>query len=174
MIRLEPFERPDFDTLISWIPDEEMLVQFAGFIFNFPLTAQQLYLYLEDKNRFAYKVVESSTNKTLGHAEILLPGKKTAALCRIIIGNPENRHQGLGQIIIKNLLEISFNQLEAEKCELNVFDWNKAAIKCYENTGFVINEDKIQERNVNGETWTALNMEMDKMKWESMQPVPLI
>ncbi len=174
MIRLEPFEKPDFDTLISWVNSEQMLVQFAGFIFNFPLTTQQLYRYLEDKKRFAYKVVELSTNNTIGHAEIFLPGNKTAALCRIIIGNPEDRNHGYGEKIINTLLDISFNQLNADKAELNVFEWNIPAIKCYEKAGFVINDDRIQERKVNKETWTALNMGIDKAKWETLKSVPVI
>jgi RimJ/RimL family protein N-acetyltransferase len=169
MVKLEPFTKADFDKLISWVNSEEILVQFAGPIFTFPLTHQQLEQYLEDKNRFVYKVVHLPTNTSIGHAEISLSDESTAILCRILIGDPIYRGQGLGQKIVNKLLEISFTQFAAEKAELNVFDWNVSAIKCYEKAGFVINPNKTKKRDVNGETWTALNMTIDKGQWKSLQ-----
>jgi len=38
MITLEPFDREDFERLINWVDNEEILVQFGGPIFSFPLT----------------------------------------------------------------------------------------------------------------------------------------
>lgn len=162
MIKLEPFEISDFDKLISWIDNEEILLQFSGPAFTFPLNKEQLQINLEDKKRFSYKVVDSSTNAMIGYSEIYLLDKSSALFGRIIIGNPEFRGKGLGQKIVKILLEISFNQLEVEKAELNVFDWNINAIKCYEKVGFIINPDKIKKREIKGEVWTAINMLIEK------------
>ena len=61
MIRLEPFATSDFNKLISWVDSEEDLIQFAGPIFKFPLTERQLEKYLEDKSRFAFKVIETES-----------------------------------------------------------------------------------------------------------------
>ena len=168
MIKIEPFEKIDFDTLISWVDNEEILIRFAGLIFTFPLTHQQLERYLEDKNRFAYKVVNLLTQTTVGHGEIYLSNKNVAILCRIIIGNPSNRGKGLGLQIVNNLLEISFTRHSADKAELNVFDWNVNAIRCYEKAGFIINERKTKKREVQGQSWTALNMTIDKIEWERL------
>lgn len=165
MIALQPFKITDFDTLISWIDNEESLVQFAGQLFSFPLTPQQLLTYIQDEKRFPYKVVSTLSGSTIGHAEIYLPGTGTAIFCRIIIGNPEYKGRGLCYKLIKALLEISFTELGAEKAELNVFDWNIPAIKCYERSGFIINPDKKKERVVNGKTWTALNMVADRFPY---------
>ncbi len=167
MIKIEPFEISDFVTLISWIDSEEMLMQFSGPTFTFPLTNEQLKINLEDKNKFAYRVVDLSTNLMMGYSEIYLLDKTSALLARIIIGDPEFRGKGFGQQIVKNLLEISFNQLEVEKAELNVFDWNINAIKCYEKVGFTINPDKIYTREIKGEIWTAMNMVIDKSSWKN-------
>ena len=95
MIKLERFTESDFDTLISWATTEEILVQFAGQLFSFPLTHQQLNVYLQDEKKFIYKVVNALTNKSIGHAEIYLPGTGTAVLGRIIIGDAGYRGKGL-------------------------------------------------------------------------------
>jgi RimJ/RimL family protein N-acetyltransferase len=162
MIKIEPFKNSDFDKLISWIDSEEMLMQFSGPTFTFPLTKQQLNLNLEDKNRLAYKVVDLSNNSMIGYAEIYLQNKNSVLLGRIIIGEVEFRGQGIGQQIVKDLLEISFNQFNVLSAELNVFDWNINAIKCYEKVGFAINPAKIYKKEIKGETWTALNMVIEK------------
>ncbi|MEP6595921.1 MAG: GNAT family protein [Ginsengibacter sp.] len=169
MINLEPFEKEDFDQLISWIDNEELLMQFAGPAYTFPLTTQQLILNSEDKNKLSYKVIEPVTRLVIGHAEIHLSTKNITLLCRIIIGEHKFRKQGLGQEIVKKLLNISFRDLAGEKAELKVYDWNTDAIRCYEKAGFTINPLKIREQIINGKTWTVLNMTINKSKWEKLK-----
>ncbi len=168
MIELQPFSAEDFDTLIRWVDSEETLVQFAGQHFTFPLTLPQLAASLQNKNRFAFKIVVAATGTSIGHAGIHLPGTGTAVLCRILIGDIAFRGKGLCQELIKALLTITFTQLNVEKAELNVFDWNIPAIKCYQRSGLVINPGKTKERIVNGKIWTALNMITDKMSWQQL------
>ncbi len=161
-IRLESFTEEDFERLISWIDHEELLVQFAGAIFSYPLTAAQLANYLSDEKRFAFKVVEVETGATIGHAEIYLTDPDTARLCRILIGNKERRGKGTGRQIVQQLTDDSFERLHVEVVELNVYDWNTAAIKCYEKAGFKINSNKSKTVEVNGKVWTAINMRIRK------------
>ncbi len=63
------------------------------------------------------------------------------------------------------LLEIAFNELNKEKAELNVFDWNIGAIKCYEKVGFKINQNKVSNSIVKGENWKAINMIINRDDW---------
>lgn len=165
LIKLSRFLPGDFKRLISWVESEETMVQFAGSYFQFPLTEAQLDHYLKDKNRFVYKVVHTITNSVIGHAEIFL-NYPTAILCRIIIGEKQYRGHGIGQQIVNSLLEISFNQLRAEKALLNVFEWNIAAIKCYQKVGFSINSDKLKTTRVNSHAWTALHMSIDRQTYD--------
>lgn len=67
MIRLEHFGRQDFDSLISWIDSPELLMQWAGTDFKYPLNEEQLNQYIkganeEDSNVYIYKVVSDETN----------------------------------------------------------------------------------------------------------------
>lgn len=172
MIALQKFERNDFERLISWISDAESLMQFAGPGFHFPLTTEQLDQSLNDKHRQAFKVVNIANATVIGHAEIYLT-EQSACLGRIIIGDESLRGKGVGQMIVHALLMHVFFELNRSKAELNVFDWNVAAIKCYEKVGFYINPLKKAERTVNGKTWTALNMVVEKdgfLKKISLQP----
>jgi len=63
MIRLEHFTPNDFSQLIHWIHSEELLTNWAGSLFSFPLTKESMEWYLSDTNdieksdAFVYKVV---------------------------------------------------------------------------------------------------------------------
>jgi RimJ/RimL family protein N-acetyltransferase len=166
MIKLEPFTKSDFTRLISWIDNLEELVQFAGPNFSFPLTTEQLEKYLSDENSFAFKIIETGSNKTIGHCEIY-KSESSAKLCRILIGEKIFRGRGLGAEIVNQLLEKSFMQFNYSLAELNVYDWNIGAIKCYEKSGFKINTDKTKIIIVDGKPWTSLNMIITKAEWLS-------
>jgi len=140
-------------------------MQFAGPAFTFPLNNEQLDKSLSDPNRFAFKAVDLHDMTTVGHGEIYL-GLEYANLGRIIIGDPQKKGHGLGYEIVSHLLDYAFDTLGQVKAELNVFDWNLGAIKCYEKAGFSINPHKKAERTVNGQTWIALTMTIDKRKWK--------
>lgn len=164
MIALQKFERSDYERLISWIDDAESLMQFAGPHFTFPLTAEQLTESLRDKNRHAFRLLHLEKQEVIGHAEIYA-GEQTAHLGRIIIGDKNLRGQGLGRLVVHELLKLVFLTLDKPRAELNVFDWNAPAIKCYAKAGFIFNPDKKFERSINSKSWIALNMFIEKEKF---------
>jgi RimJ/RimL family protein N-acetyltransferase len=165
MLKIEKFNTKDFATLISWVDSEESLMQFAGPLFRFPLSTHQLDQYIAEKNRFPFKVIDPTTNTTIGHAEIVQINPTTCILCRILIGDKNLRGRGLGQELIQQLLNKAFNGPGILKVELNVYDWNTSAIKCYEKVGFTINPDRMREQEINGKIWTALNMTINRQEW---------
>ena len=157
MIELQPFLNEDFERLISWVNSEEDLVQFAGPFFTFPLTNQQLQEYKKRTDRRLFKVCYQATSETIGHCEVNFQNE-IPRLSRILIGNETFRGKGLGRQIVAAMLDILFKETDFDKVDLNVYDWNIAAIKCYEKIGFRINEGTASQIEVNGKTWTSLNM----------------
>ena len=164
MIRLVKFRREHYANLISWMDSEETLMQVAGTTLKFPLTEEQLDISLSDKDRHSFAGINNETGNIIGHAEIYL-SNSAAKFGRIIIGDETQRGKGFGEQVVKQLLIIAFDIFNKTEAELNVFDWNKSAIKCYEKVGFVINPNKIFERKIKNETWIALNMVINKQHW---------
>ena len=72
MIRLELFGPDDFQQLIDWVDSEELLIQWCGSLFSFPLTTQSLEWYIRDTNvvsesdAFVYKAVDTETGNAWG------------------------------------------------------------------------------------------------------------
>lgn len=161
MIRLEPFTRKDFETFKSWIKDEEELFQFAGPILSFPIVDEELQKYLETPYLKPLKVVLDSNNKSIGHCELNFENGNHR-LSRILIGDKTLRGQKVGEQIVQKMVELFFQDPKVNEVDLNVFDWNVGAIKCYEKVGFTINHENTDTMVVNGKTWTRLNMSLKR------------
>ncbi len=158
MIRSEKFSESDFDRLISWIHSEEELIQFSGLIFTYPLTHSQLLKYLSDEKRNSFKVIDSTRGSVLGHAEIYYKDVHSAKLCRILIGEKSFRGNGLGTKLLNQLISMIRMNNQIKLIELNVYEHNFSAIRCYEKCGFKINPEISNEILVNGNVWKSINM----------------
>lgn len=170
-IILEPFNEGDFDNLISWIKNEEFLIQFSGQIFQFPLTKEQLFDYLNDEKRIAFKVIEKLSNKVIGHAELYKSGKHEMKIARVLIGDESNRSKGYGKQIILELTKYAFNLPDIETVVLNVFDWNISAIKCYEKVGFKFKEGISKKIIVGQNVWISLTMVIHENQWDKLKTI---
>ena len=168
MIRLEKFGKQDYPNLIRWIDSEEVLVQIAGRQMSFPVTEEQLDLSQADKDRNAFSIIDIETGKSIGHCELYLL-ENSAKIDRLIIGDASMKGKGLCHQIIKLLLDYGFNDLKQSTIELNVFDWNTVAIRCYEKSGFRKNPGKTMEFQINNDTkWIAFNMSIDKTTYKAL------
>jgi RimJ/RimL family protein N-acetyltransferase len=165
MIKLEQFQQSDFERLISWIDTKELLITIAGTVFTYPLTFDQLKSYLDDPKSYSFNIVDVAQNKIIGHAEIVLSNDNICKIDKLLIGDRSNRGKGIGQEVINELLKYSFESLGARIVELNVYDWNIGAIRCYEKAGFTKNSGKTFSTQFDDKTWLALNMTIDKEKW---------
>jgi len=164
MVNLSKLDVKDFGVFKSWIADERQLFQFAGTLLHYPLTDKQLQTYILDKQREVYKVQLTDTDEIIGNAELNFENP-LPRLSRILIGEEKHRNKGLGRHIINKMLEILFLTYNFTEADLNVFDWNIAAIKCYQNAGFIVNPDVVYKHSIDGEAWTAINMRIGKAQW---------
>jgi RimJ/RimL family protein N-acetyltransferase len=164
MITLSKLTPRDFDTFKSWIDSEEELVQFAGNFFTYPLTDEQLHNYINDPQRKAFKVILKETDEVIGHVELNLENNNPR-LSRLIIGNKNYRGKKIGKQIILKLLEMAFMYYATEFVDVNVYDWNLTAMKCYEKVGFEETPEESYSHEMNFKVWTAINMSITRDRW---------
>jgi len=146
MIILEHFERSDFQQLIDWINNEELLINWSGSLFNFPLTNDSLEWYINDTNvpmesdAFIYKAVDTETGHVVGHISLggLSWKNRSARISRVLVGNTGEYRKGICQQMTKAVLKIGFEELGLHRISLGVYENNKAALNCYLKSGFSI------------------------------------
>jgi RimJ/RimL family protein N-acetyltransferase len=172
MIELEYFEHSDFTQLINWIDSPKSLLQWGGPAFGFPLTTDQLEKYIENANNdysdtLVYKVMDSESGDVIGHISL---GKidrknKSARVGKVLVGDKNVRGKGIGQLMIKEILKIAFEELKLHRVGLGVFDFNVSAIACYEKAGF-IKEGLLRDTGKNGEEyWNQWEMSILENEW---------
>jgi len=169
-VELLNFERDSFDQLIAWANEPEILMQFAGPDFVFPLTRKQLEKSINEPLRRSFAVRLNSTMQIIGHAEIYL-NNDNAHLCRILIGEESMRGKGIGQQIVQELLRMSFQELNCKNASLNVYDWNTMAINCYTRAGFQVSDEPKNSSEISGETWVSSKMILNRERWESVRAI---
>jgi RimJ/RimL family protein N-acetyltransferase len=172
MIELEYFERPDFNQLIRWIDSPEFLLQWGGPQFDYPLNESQLEKYIENANRdtsdtLVYKVIHKETGNVIGHISL---GKidmknKSARIGKVLVGEKNLRGQGIGSLMVKELLKIAFEELKLHRVSLGVFDFNESAIACYEKVGFK-KEGLLRDcRKIGNDYWSLWEMSILEQEW---------
>lgn len=172
MVKLEPLEKEDFHKLIEWNENKssDYLLQWAGPTYNFPFTIEQIENYFnnevnkENSNIFVYKIKHVETGKIIGTIELRETdkSKRTGRICRFLIGDENIRGQGIGTIALTEAIRIGFEDLKYEKITLGVFDFNTNAIKCYEKTGFRIENLRRNARKSPAGYWSIYDMAITK------------
>ena len=117
MIELYRFDEGDFERFKSWIKNQDELFQFAGPMFAFPLSDQQLNTYANDSRRIPYKI-QLIDNEVIGHCELNFENP-LPRLSRILIADKNIRGNGLGQLVVNKMLEKLFNNIQLSHYQEN-------------------------------------------------------
>jgi RimJ/RimL family protein N-acetyltransferase len=176
MIRLEYFSRSDFKQLIDWIDSPSFLLQWGGPGFDYPLNHCQLERYIENANHenaetMIYKVMDEKNGDTIGHISLGKIDRKnrSARIGKVLVGDRNTRGKGIGQLMMKEILLIAFDELHLHRVSLGVFDFNTSAIACYEKTGFT-KEALLRDFRKNGEEyWSLWEMSMLENEWQEIK-----
>lgn len=173
MIRLEHFTRDDYAQLIAWVSDERLMTNWAGSLFLFPLTEGSLDWYTQDTNDLAesdtlvYKAVDTATGQAVGHISLGSINRYdgSARISRVLVGSASRQGAGICQRMVKALLKIAFEDLKLHRVSLGVYDFNRAAIRCYERAGFTTEGVLRDVKRFEGEYWSLVEMSILEGEW---------
>jgi RimJ/RimL family protein N-acetyltransferase len=126
----------DFEILESWVTDRDLLVQFSGTGFSFPLTKDQIANYQTANPDRTFFLGLNHRLERYAFGEIIPQDSSVPRLGRILIGDNAHRGVGLGQLFVKDLVQECIARYDCKSVELFVWDQNQAAIQCYSKVGF--------------------------------------
>ncbi len=171
-VSLRPFTSDDFGRLIGWIDSPELLVQWAGSQFDFPLDERQLESYLKETEgpypaRRAWVAVDDESGEVVGHVELGRIDRKnrSGSIARLLVGARAGRGKGTGAAIVEAVLQIAFGELGLHRVDLYVVDFNLAAIRLYESLGFKTEGHFVEARRVGDAYWNVYYMAMLEETW---------
>lgn len=176
MVQLEYFTKDDFSLLIEWIKDEKILQNWTGAMFAFPLTHEKLEWYIKDSNNpetsdaLIYKAIDADSGKTVGHISLGSISRKnrSARISRVLVGNTCERGKGYCKDMIEAVLRIGFEELGLHRIDLGVYTTNKAAIRCYESCGLVMEGISRDVLRYGDEYWSLMEMSILEDEWRQL------
>jgi RimJ/RimL family protein N-acetyltransferase len=138
-VTLCPFDRSDFERLISWVPTQQALTQWCAAFFQHPLDAVQLQRYLDSTaqpNARAIFTVHDHAGEPVGHIEIsMIWPHLSCRLSRILVA-PDRRRKGIGGAMVARAVAVAFETHHVDRIDLGVAANNAPAIACYRRQGF--------------------------------------
>jgi len=140
-MHLKKYTNEDFDLLESWITDAELLFQFAGTAWKFPMTLRQMMDYQSQFPERQFYLAYDAQNEPFAFGEIITNDKNTPRLGRLLIGKQDSRGKGLGVKFIQLLIEECNQRLAPDIIYLYVFENNHPAVRCYEKAGFISDKE---------------------------------
>lgn len=87
------------------------------------------------ENALCYSMIEKTTGEYIGNIEIMKIKNNIGELGITITASKQDRHYGTEAI--KALLKYAYETLNLDGMDLNVYETNSRAIRCYENVGFI-------------------------------------
>jgi RimJ/RimL family protein N-acetyltransferase len=155
---LKAYENAHFHILDSWVTDADLLLQFSGTDFSYPLTEKQLsdYQILHPDRRFYMGYTSDGVPFAFG--EIIPQENGYPRLARVLVGEPTSRGQVLGRYFIQLLVSESIKLYQINTVELFTWEKNHAAIKCYESVGFKFLPEKCKVMVHNGISYNIHKM----------------
>ncbi|NJP38459.1 GNAT family N-acetyltransferase [Alkalicoccus luteus] len=164
-LTIRPFTAEDDATLISWITSPEMLVQWAGTTFSYPLTSLQLEEYRKEPDSIIWSAEKEG--RLIGHLALrkIDHTHNSARIGKVIIGVPEERGRGYAGQMVTHALSTAFDDLQLHRVSLGVFDFNAAAIHAYQKLGFHYEGTYRDFRKVGDTYWNLIEMSMLEDEW---------
>ena len=86
------------------------------------------------------------------------------------LGEPEFWGKGYGSDAMNVILRFGFRQLNLNRVNLNVFEYNPRAIRSYEKVGFQVEGREQQWIAREGKRWDIIYMGILRREWEALQP----
>ena len=136
-VRLRAIEREDIPRFLKWLNDSNVLRYLGMYL---PLSRAQeeewfeRHLRDEGSRVFAIETREWEHIGNIGLED--LNWKDRCATLGIFIGESDLWGQGYGTDAVRTLLRLAFHEMGLHRISLQVFDFNRRALRCYQKCGF--------------------------------------
>ena len=160
MFTIRPAAEKDFAPITRWSEKRgtAYLIQWSGFVaYSYPLTEDQVRCRANKDSVNLYVICEDDIPIGAGEICDIDPKEKTGRICRLIFAE-EAKNKGYGEIFLKELVRIAFEEIGLVSLSLRVYCFNANAIRCYEKVGFRVTKF-YKENNTH---WNNYSMELKK------------
>lgn len=169
-VQLTAFRAEDANEMVSWYENADTLRKLDT-DFAYPKTLQELqapeYLQSRSSNRVQFAVRILNSDDLIGFVALhSIEWNNQTGLLAIGIGDPDYRSKGHGTDALQLALRYAFYELNLNRVGLDVIEYNEAAIRAYEKSGFTI-EGRMRSAVLrDGNSYDRIIMGILRREWE--------
>jgi len=170
-VMLREYRQEDLPCIAAWVNDEET-TKYLSDIFVLPQTSKMREDFLSARltgssHEACFIIADRETQKYLGQADLLeINWINRCATVGIVIANAEDRSRGVGTEALTLLCEYGFQKLGLQRIQLNVYEANTRAQRCYEKVGFIREGVKRRAIYKDGRFMDMIFMSILKDEWQ--------
>ncbi len=166
MFELRKYKNTDAQIITKWIKNEYAFRQWSADRYEkYPITADDINnYYSQHSDNELCKLTAVDESEVIGHLTIRFTdeARKIARIGFVIVDDCK-REKGYGKELVSSALKYAFEELNADKVTLGVFENNAPAISCYLSCGFkIVEKEIIESYKCMGEIWNCIEMKLDK------------
>ncbi len=175
-VRLRSFELADVEEIMKYWNNME-LRRLLGSVDRGPAATNEEEEWIrntwkrrQERTAFTFAVESIAENKLIGGTGLFnIDWTSRSAETGISIYNPEYWGRGYGSESLNLILGFAFQDLNLNRVQLEVFDFNKRAQKCYLKVGFKEVGRRRKNRFVHGEYRDSILMDILREEWQQTQ-----
>ncbi len=171
-IQLAAVQREYLAKYVEWLNDVEV-ARFLMPGIAAPLNLEDETAWFENrkgKDDFVFAILTLAENKLIGNCGLHnLSYKNRSGTFGIFIGDKNYWSQGYGTDATRTLLRFAFEELNLNRVELWVYDYNPRAIRAYEKAGFRRDGVRRQGLYREGDYHDEILMCVLKAEWDALQ-----
>lgn len=169
-IMLREYRKEDLPWIRQWVNNPE-IVQYLSDIFLYPHSMESTEAYLESmlegsSDSRGFIIADLKGEAYIGQLNLdAIDWKNRVGRIGIVIGSVDHMGYGYGTEAMKLLLHFAFTEMNLNRLELEVYDFNERAHRCYLSCGFK-EEGRLRERIYkNGRYLDVIQMGILRSEW---------
>ncbi|THF79476.1 GNAT family N-acetyltransferase [Cohnella fermenti] len=171
-VMLREYRYEDLVPIRGWVNDPDVVATLSD-IFLMPQTLEATESFLQammerQPNRAGFVIAHADTQLYIGQINLdSIDWKNRVGRIGIVIGSVPEQGRGYGSEAMRLLIDYSFLDLGLNRLELEVYDFNERAIRCYRSCGFR-EEGRLREREYKrGRCVDVVAMGLLRSDWEA-------
>jgi RimJ/RimL family protein N-acetyltransferase len=170
-IMLREYRRDDLPWIRQWVNDPAIVCHLSDiFLYPHPLESTEVFLdsiLKGSSDSRGFVIADPSTQAYIGQVNLdAIDWKNRVGRIGIVIGSTEHMGYGYGTEAMKLLIAFAFNEMNLNRLELEFYDFNERAHRCYLACGFR-EEGRLRERQYkNGRYADVIQMGILRSDWE--------
>ncbi|OWA33667.1 GNAT family N-acetyltransferase [Saccharibacillus sp. O16] len=150
-IMLREYRREDLPFIRAWVNDPDITNTLSD-VFAYPHSEERTQSFLDSMLKGggdlkSFVIADRRTEAYIGQIDLIrIDWKSRWSSIAIVIGDKKQHGKGYGSEALKLLQRFAFEELNLNRLQLEVYDYNVAGYRCYLKSGFC-EEGRLRQRH---------------------------